>query len=97
MLVADGGGGGFSVDPAALSAAGSRVRAISGQAREAGASGSLNACVTTGYPALDGALEQFDARWSTAVSRTSDAGRDLGGSLSSASSAYLFTDGSAVP
>lgn len=95
-MYASDGGGGISVSPAALAAAGGRITAIAGHIRETGSSGALNACVVTGSPALDGALSQFDMRWSTTVERMGDAATDLGKALSSASTAYLYTDDSAI-
>ena len=96
MAFADSGGG-ITVAPASLTHAASAVRSASGHAEEAGASGGLNACVTTGYPTLDGALNGFDARWTSNVSRSGNAGEQLAGALTAASTAYLQTDAGAMP
>ncbi|HEX3907080.1 MAG TPA: hypothetical protein VHW92_04030 [Mycobacteriales bacterium] len=96
-VIADGGGGGITVAPSSLTQAGSAVKSASTQVQEAGASGGLNACVSTGYPALDGALADFDGRWTSNVSRSSSAGEDLGAALSAASAAYTQTDSCVIP
>lgn len=96
-MEASAGGGGISVVPDALGSTAARVRAVSTQAREAGASGSSQACVVTGSPQLDAVLGSFDLRWSTTVARLSEAGDDLARALSTASSAYLRTDVCVVP
>jgi hypothetical protein len=92
-----GGGGGITVVPPSLAQAGSAVKNASNSAKEAGASGGLNACVSTGYPALDGALASFDSGWTTNVSRSSAAGEELAAALSAASSAYTQTDSCVIP
>jgi hypothetical protein len=96
-VVTDGGGGGITVVPPSLVHAAATVKSASTQAQEAGASGGLNACVSTGYPALDGALADFDGRWTSNVSRASVAGEDLSAALSAASSAYTQTDSCVIP
>lgn len=96
-VMADGGGGGITVAPASLTQAGAAVKGASTQVQEAGASGGLNACVSTGYPALDGALADFDSRWTSNVSRSSSAGEDLGVALAAASAAYTQTDSCVIP
>jgi hypothetical protein len=92
-----GGGGGITVVPPSLVRAAAAVKSASGQVQEACASGGLNACVSTGYPALDGALADFDGRWTANVSRSSVAGEDLAAALSAASSAYTETDSCVIP
>jgi hypothetical protein len=92
-----GGGGGITVVPPSLVQASSAVKSASNCVKEAGASGGLNACVSTGYPALDGALADFDGRWTTNVSRSSTAGEELAAALSSASAAYTQTDTCVIP
>jgi hypothetical protein len=97
-VVADGGGGGgITVVPPSLVQAAAAVKTASRQVQEAGASGGLNACVSTGYPVLDGALSDFDGRWTTNVSRSSAAGDDLAAALTAASSAYTQTDSCVIP
>jgi hypothetical protein len=95
--MADGGGGGITVVPSSLVQASSAVKSASNTVKEAGASGGLNACVSTGYPVLDGALADFDGRWTTNVGRSGTAGEELAAALSSASSAYSQTDTCVIP
>lgn len=97
MAPAAGGGGGITVVPPSLTQAGSAVKGAATQAHEAAASGGLGACVATGYPALDAALSDFDARWSTAVSRSGTAGEELAAALTAASAAYTQTDACVMP
>lgn len=95
--MADGGGGAITVVPPSLTQASSTVRSAASQAHEAEASGGLNACVSTGYPALDGALSDFDGRWTSNVTRSSTAGDELASALTAASSAYTQTDQGVIP
>jgi hypothetical protein len=97
-LQADGGGGGgISVVTSSLTSAGQQVKTVAGQVQECGASGALNACVSTGAPALDSVLSQFDMNWSTTVDELGKAGVGLSSALTSASTAYELTDSCAMP
>lgn len=96
MALADGGGGSIRVSPDALHAAGGRLRTAAGNAREAIAS-SNRTCIDTGSPELNAALSQFDGRWTTEVTRLTDAADQLGSAVTAAGSAYLSLDTCIVP
>lgn len=97
MAAAVDGGGGFQVNPLALTETAPRVEGAATRAREVASSIGMSGCIDTGDAALSAALDTFDMKWSQFASHAADAMGKLASTISSAAVSYESVDGSVMP